>query len=329
MVVNVLAQLRQQGNLPESDPSDITFLARLIAVLDQLRGRATAPFLLALADSIRDQLLNEELLDTTLDSDGDDDGDAPDGGVPLESNGETPNDNGISGSGVCRCPAGTYQQIAPGRRAPRYWHGGRAGHDLNPQPARVVVSSNDIYSRLRRRFAGSMQEQFVVLALVEPLYDVTVERYMRFGREVMLARVKKNLTQTAVARAVGRTLNYYARIERGRQLPSLLLFARMHNGLGFDANRVLEAMGEEPEERAYGPHSRLGVYLAHARDQCEQTIASAAKAVGCSAEAYERIELGERLPTLAELVRMHRVVRFNANIVLRRIDLELLDQDGT
>ncbi|MCG8421046.1 MAG: helix-turn-helix transcriptional regulator, partial [Proteobacteria bacterium] len=62
---------------------------------------------------------------------------------------------------------------------------------------------------------------------------------------------------------------------------------------------------------------------------CEQTIASAAKAVGCSAEAYERIELGERLPTLAELVRMHRVVRFNANIVLRRIDLELLDQDGT
>ena len=63
MVVNVLAQLRQQGNLPESDPSDITFLARLIAVLDQLRGRATAPFLLALADSIRDQLLNEEPLD--------------------------------------------------------------------------------------------------------------------------------------------------------------------------------------------------------------------------------------------------------------------------
>ena len=187
------------------------------------------------------------------------------------------------------------------------------------------VDANTQLEALRQK-AKPMQQ--ASRQIVEPLYDVTVERYMRFGREVMLARVKKNLTQTAVAGAVGRTLNYYARIERGRQLPSLLLFARMHNGLGFDANRVLEAMGEEPEERAYGPHSRLGVYLAHARDQCEQTIASAAKAVGCSAEAYERIELGERLPTLAELVRMHRVVRFNANIVLRRIDLELLDQDG-
>ena len=102
-------------------------------------------------------------VDTTLDSDDDDD--APDGGVPPENNGETPNDNGISGSGVCRCPLGTYQQIAPGWRAPRYWHGGRAGHDLSQPSARVVASSNDIYARLRGRFAGSMQEQFVVLAL--------------------------------------------------------------------------------------------------------------------------------------------------------------------
>ena len=29
----------------------------------------------------------------------------------------------------------------------------------------MVASSNDIYARLRGRFAGSMQEQFVVLAL--------------------------------------------------------------------------------------------------------------------------------------------------------------------
>lgn len=43
----------------------------------------------------------------------------------------------------------------------------------------------------------------------------------KITKEIKQARLKLNLTQTDVAEKMGMNANYYARIERGEEIPSL------------------------------------------------------------------------------------------------------------
>lgn len=138
-----------------------------------------------------------------------------------------------------------------------------------------------------------------------------------FARALRPARLKKRLTQTMVADAIGSKEMFYQRIESGHARPSLAMFARLHHCLEFDANRLLEAF--EQKTRKKPPYARLGAFLAYSRNLAHISITAAAETVGCPLDEYAGIETGQRLPTLAELVALHRLIGFSADTALRRI----------
>jgi transcriptional regulator with XRE-family HTH domain len=87
--------------------------------------------------------------------------------------------------------------------------------------------------------------------------------------------------------------------------------------LGFDANQLLEAISGDPR-----PFAGFGHQLATARMDRKRTETEAAAGAGCEPDRYQRIESGAELPTLMELVRLHRILDLNADEALLLIPVE-------
>jgi transcriptional regulator with XRE-family HTH domain len=147
-----------------------------------------------------------------------------------------------------------------------------------------------------------------------PLAVEAEGQYATFGRLLAEARSKANITQTAVANAIGVARGRIARVERGHSLPPMPKFAKWRRILGFDANIVLAQL-IEPDIRP--PFHGFGHVLQVARDGHSMTPAEVAKEVDCDVILYRRIELGAELPTFELAVHLHRVLRFDANAALR------------
>ena len=126
----------------------------------------------------------------------------------------------------------------------------------------------------------------------------TSGQHKAFGRTLRRARRQKQLTLSMVAESVGCSRTYYYVVETGRRLPSVLMLARLHDCLEFDANELLEELDKPPSKP---DHYHFGVCIVRSRTRKAKTITEAAGAAGCSIEKYENIEAGARLPTLAEL----------------------------
>jgi transcriptional regulator with XRE-family HTH domain len=60
-----------------------------------------------------------------------------------------------------------------------------------------------------------------------------------FGKNLKLVRSTKNLTQKNVAQASGIHVNYYARIERGKENPSFEAIEKIVKALGIKSSDVL------------------------------------------------------------------------------------------
>lgn len=146
--------------------------------------------------------------------------------------------------------------------------------------------------------------------------------YIAFARELRSARYEHQFTQEAVAMAIDCGDKFYQRVEVGQAMLSLALFARLHHCLGFDANHLLDTLPPLAASSRPARYARFGALLARSRDAAGKGLAVAADAAACSVEDYRRLEMGKRLPTLVELVRLHRLLGFRADTALHRIPLD-------
>ena len=138
--------------------------------------------------------------------------------------------------------------------------------------------------------------------------------YVTFGRLLAEARSNAEITQTALAEAIGVARGHVARTERGHTLPSMPKFAQWRRILGFDANIALAQL-TDPDTRP--PFHGFGHVLQLARAKRSMTPAEVAKEVGCDVILYRRLELGAELPKFDMAVHLHRVLRYDANAALR------------
>lgn len=173
------------------------------------------------------------------------------------------------------------------------------GFDANPLLKSLGCCSKPVATRRRATF---------------PRAAPTRGRYAAFGRLIRQARMDRDLTQTGVATAIGRTTHHYNYIELGQRLPSMRTFALLQHCLGFDANTLLDALISVPKL-----FSALGELLTRTRKSKGKTITEIAEALGCGIEHYWRIEAGAELPTILMLVRLHRVLGFDADKAVESI----------
>ena len=156
--------------------------------------------------------------------------------------------------------------------------------------------------------------------------------YREFGQRLAQARTARGLSRVDVARSVGIAPSYYARIERGMRMVSLMLFAVLWCRLGFDAGRVLDALSpdaREPSKRASrAPRMRVDLaghflgldrFLVRARMDAGLTREELARAVGASRRQIGRMECGHELPSVPRFARLRRVLGFDANRVIARL----------
>ena len=61
----------------------------------------------------------------------------------------------------------------------------------------------------------------------------------KFGKNVKLARIKKDYSQDELAEVLGVSQNYITRIETGRQNMSLKKIAELADGIGVDIGDLL------------------------------------------------------------------------------------------
>ena len=59
------------------------------------------------------------------------------------------------------------------------------------------------------------------------------------GNALQAARARKDLTQAEVARRAGTNTNYYAKLERGEAVPSLIMLEKIVKALKTDSSDVL------------------------------------------------------------------------------------------
>jgi transcriptional regulator with XRE-family HTH domain len=147
--------------------------------------------------------------------------------------------------------------------------------------------------------------------------------HYEFGRLLKQARVERDMLLSDVAKSTGSAARYYARLEAGRQLPSVENLAKLHDCLRFDANQLLRVL-----IHAAKPFTEFGLLLLHAREDLEMSPNDVAEAVGCDVDHYERIESGIELPTTTMLARLHEVLGFDVDAALRTIavDSEVRDE---
>ena len=82
---------------------------------------------------------------------------------------------------------------------------------------------------------------------------------MQIGRQIRLARLQKNLTQTQLAEAVNLSVPYISHVERGKKRVSLDALVRIAQALEVTLDQLLS--GVQPQDRvAYLPE--LGELLA-------------------------------------------------------------------
>ena len=136
-----------------------------------------------------------------------------------------------------------------------------------------------------------------------------------FGRLLAAARGNVGLTQKQLAVAVGCSRRQMVRFEAGHVLPTLRRFAQLWRVLGFDVDALLAMLRDEPPPRE--PFYGFGQVVAAARAGVAMSRAQVARAAGCATGDYLAIERGAVLPTMGAAVRIHSVVRFDANAALR------------
>lgn len=79
----------------------------------------------------------------------------------------------------------------------------------------------------------------------KPLNDVSYKVNMattlakHIGQVLRAARARTNLTQAQVAKRAGTNTNYYAKLERGEAIPSLMMLEKIVKTLGVKSSDVL------------------------------------------------------------------------------------------
>lgn len=144
-------------------------------------------------------------------------------------------------------------------------------------------------------------------------------RFMEAGLLIARTRYSAGLTQNALGAALGVSGRFVTCIEAGMKLPSVVLAAKLRHALGIDGNKLLEAALDEPPR---APFHEFGRVLRLAREKRGMQPGDVARLARCELLAYERAESGDALPTVRELARMHRVLRFNGNAALRVVWME-------
>ena len=141
-------------------------------------------------------------------------------------------------------------------------------------------------------------------------------KYADFGRMLGDARRARNQRQEDLADRVGCSNAYLIRIETGRAVPSLPLFAQLHQALEFDARSVLLTLCEEYRDQ---PFRGFGEILESARLARSLSTREVANAVGHAVQYYEHIERGVLLPTMRDAILIHQVVQFDANLAMKSV----------
>ena len=109
---------------------------------------------------------------------------------------------------------------------------------------------------------------------------------------------------------------FVALVEAGENLPTVVLVAKWRHLLGIDVNKLLEAvLDDSPRTPLHG----FGWILQLAREKRGLEAADVARLAGCELAVYEQAEAGLALPTVRELARLRRVLRFNGSAALRAV----------
>lgn len=157
--------------------------------------------------------------------------------------------------------------------------------------------------------------------------------YHEFGQLLAVARKARGRSQLEVSIAACVHPSFYARVERGLRMVSLITLALIWRDLEIDAGPLIAALPVEvvePNKRQRQP-KRPGAaspvelacllydfdrLMARARNDAGLTQEELAEAVGLSSRHIVRIECGHGLPSLTAFARMHRVLGFDVNRAL-------------
>lgn len=156
--------------------------------------------------------------------------------------------------------------------------------------------------------------------------------YREFGHHLTEARNARGLSRVELACHISVDPSFYARVERGHRMVSLITFALIWRRLAIDAAPVLATLPIEVAEPNKRQRQRKEdskslaeftalVYdfdrmMARARNKAGLTQQELANAVALSRRHIARIETGYGLPSLTAFARMHRVLGFDANRAL-------------
>ena len=72
--------------------------------------------------------------------------------------------------------------------------------------------------------------------------------YFQIGRQIRLARLQKNMTQTRLAEAADLSVSYISHVERGKKRVSLDALVRIAQALEVTLDQLLS--GVQPQDRA-------------------------------------------------------------------------------
>ena len=68
---------------------------------------------------------------------------------------------------------------------------------------------------------------------------MSIKLSQQIGANLKACRVKKDLTQAAVAQKAGTNTNYFAKLERGETVPSLKMLEKVVKALGVRSSDIL------------------------------------------------------------------------------------------
>ena len=135
------------------------------------------------------------------------------------------------------------------------------------------------------------------------------------GRILSRARIDADITQQALANAIGVRRRHIASIESGHSLPSLKRLAQLRRVLNLDVPRLLNSvLGDDgPSE----PFRGFGDAVRVARARLALSPDDVARAVGCTLDRYHQIERGVLLPSMRETIYIHQTVQFDVAAAIR------------
>ena len=151
--------------------------------------------------------------------------------------------------------------------------------------------------------------------IVPELRERKLGKWGAFGVRLARARRAAQLTQASLAQVLDCTRRQVARIEAGKVLPSVWRFALMRQVLRLDVDELLTLVREVPVM----PFVGFGQVLVSARRELSMSPPQVATAARCELGLYLGIERGEQLPSMRAAVRIHQVIRFDANAAMRSV----------